>query len=1047
MDQLKAWLESHSLDKHYDVFAKNSVDLEIIADLEEVDFTELGLNVGDRKRIMRALKTLKGASKSSLTSVKTNTLIQSATGQLSNTQSGNIVDTTEKLHLTMMFVDLVESTALSSELDLEDYRDVIHQYQRVALEAIGHHHGHVAQFIGDAVTAYFGYPTAAEDDAERAVKAGLDICGGLSKHLSAVGRTIRARIGIATGDLVVEEQSMREGLAYGDTPNLAARIVAVARPGTVAISDRTKRLLGTSIECEWLGEYKLKGFQKPQGVWSVNESPDTGLRFRSRQKRAISPMVNREEEIRLLESRWRSVCDGQTQTVLLSGEAGIGKSRLVEELWNRIGDDGGQRLNFQCSVHHQSNALFPLVSLVNQAAKIRRSDTQEQQESKLRRLLNSWFSGPDYERAFASFANLLSIRTGVSDRAIDLSPEQLKSLLNQLLVNLAVRLSDQSPVLLLFEDLHWVDPSTEELIDILIERLHQHRVMILCTSRPEYQLRWTGLSRVTSLTIPRLDDFCAREMMRNELSGEIAAPEIENQIIQKSDGVPLFLEELAHMVRRRLNNPSSARNDGELISLPSTLKDLLRAKIDGLVTAREVVPVCAAIGRMIYPSMVQAVTGLSFEQARNQLDYLSDVDILVPRGNQPDRIYSFRHALIQDAAYDLMLKSRAKTLHRQIARVIVASYPDLALQQPDLLAQHYTLAEMPAQARDAWRDAAIHAANRSATEETIQHLENALNQNKILGDQETGASEEIALRKMFNVALNTRAFGSHPVLENMARLHELLLSSATAPEDAFLAIHVQFGVQLMLGDAASALKMCDDFDRIAEECDDVTMKSVGNHNRGMAMFMLGNFSAAIAQFDRALAFRRHCTVEDILRFHAADIGPVDAAMRCWARALNGDDPADVRSGIETAVIELNSEEHEFSRCYALNILATSYQPLGDIDALLELVDEASKISSEHNFKYWDAWSAIVRSWAQACSGEPTLAISGLLEAIDAYLATGSTQITQYAYTLLADAYLRDGDVELALSTINKMKANQKEGGVAYHLGVAARIEANIRAAV
>ncbi|SDX87821.1 SAM domain (Sterile alpha motif) [Ruegeria halocynthiae] len=1038
MDQLKAWLDRHSLSKHYDVFAKNSVDLEIISDLEEADFAELGLNMGDRKRMMRALRTFDEASTSSPGRTKTKTPVQSVTDQ-----SGNIVDTTEKLHLTMMFVDLVESTTLSSELELEDYRDVIHQYQRVALEAIGQHHGHVAQFIGDAVTAYFGYPTAAEDDAERAVLAGLDICGGVSKHLSVAGRTIQARIGIATGDLVVEEQSIREGLAYGDTPNLAARIMATAQPGKVAISDRTKRLLGTSIECEWLGEYKLKGFQKPQGVWSVNETTETGLRFRSRQKHAISPMVDREDEMRLLESRWRAVCDGQTQTVLLSGEAGIGKSRLVEELGTRIDEDGGNRLNFQCSVHHKGSALFPLVSLVNQAARIRRSDAQEQQASKLRRLLNGWFSGPDNERAFALFANLLSIRTDVSDRVNDLSPEQLKTQLNQLLVNLAVRLSDRRPVLLLFEDLHWADPSTEELIDLLIERLDQHRVMILCTSRPEYKLRWTGLASVTSLTVPRLDDHFARQMMRNVLLGEIAAPEIETQIIQKSDGVPLFLEEMAHMVRRRLNDADSAHNESDIISLPSTLKDLLRAKIDGLVTAREVVPVCAAIGRTIYPSMVHAVTGLSFDQARSQLDYLSEVDILVPRGNQPDRSYSFRHALIQDAAYDLMLKSRAKTLHRQIAKVIVASYPDMALQQPDLLAQHYTLAGMPAEARDSWRDAAIHSASRSATEETIQHLENALHQNSKLGNQES----EIALRKMFNVALNTRAFGSRPVLENMARLHELLLSSATVPEDAFLAIHVQFGVQLMLGDAANALKMCDDFDRIAEDCNNPTMKAVGNHNRGMAMFMLGNFSAAIAQFDSALELRRHCTVEDVLRFHAADIGPVDAAMRCWAQSLRGDDPDDVRVGIETVVIGLNSEQHEFSRCYALNILATAYQPLGDIDALLDLIEEASKISNEHNFKYWEAWSGIIRSWAWACSGESTLAISGLLAGIDAYLATGSTQITQYAYTLLADTYLRGGDAERALATIEKMKADQKEGGVAYHLGVAAQIEAKIRAVV
>ncbi|WP_299284390.1 adenylate/guanylate cyclase domain-containing protein [uncultured Tateyamaria sp.] len=1042
MDRLKAWLESHSLGKHYGLFVEHSIDLEIIPELVEADFAELGLNLGDRKRVLRALRSLNE------TTGKPTGLSENSKPFLTAPASDiGLGVPTEKLHITMLIADLVGSTALSNELDLEEFRDVMHRYQNFAAEVIRRHHGHLAQFIGDAVTAYFGYPVAAEDDAERAVLAGLEICNSLNEQVSLANRKVQARVGIATGDLVVEDHSMREGLAFGDTPSLAARIMATTKPGTVAISERTQRLLGAGVECEWRGKHVLKGFAEPEGIWCVLGTTNPGLRFRARQKGKILPMVDRKDEMRLLESRWQAVVCGQRQTVLLSGEAGIGKSRLVEALAEKIENDGGLRLNFQCSVHDQSNAFFPLVSLINLAASIRRSDVPAQQANKLRRLLQDWYSDEDVEIALAPFASLLSIPAEALGLDAELLPEQLKPRLQQVLINLAIHLSDRGPVLLLFEDLHWVDPSTEELIDLLIERLSDYPIMILSTSRPEYRFRWTGLAGVTSLSIAPLENHYAQEVMRNALSGKAATPDIEAQIIRKSDGVPLFLEEMARMVRWRLDDPVASQEDGDTIALPSTLKDLLRAKFDNLAAAREIVAVCAAIGRNIYPSMVQAVTGTSFETARAQLDYLADVDILVPRGNQPDRSYFFRHALFQEAAYDLMLKSRARALHRKIAEVIAEGYPDLARQQPDVLAQHYTRADMPVEARDAWRDAATHAASRSATEETIRHIENALEQNDRIKDRSVREAEEITLRKMFNVALNTRAFGSRPVLDNMTRLHELLLGAASTPEDAFLALHVQFGAQLMLGDAQTALAMCDDFDHLAEDCADATMKALSAHNRGMATFMLGQFHEAIAQFQLALTLRGHCTIDDVLRYHAADIALVDMAMRCWARSLCSDKPDDVRAEIEAAVAQLGSEEHEFSRCFALNILATSYQALDDPHALIALVNEAKKVSDAHSFQYWGAWSAIIRGWARARTGEPTLGIAELTSGLDAYLATGSTQISQFARTLLADAYLCGGDIDSALATIERVNTDQKEGAICYHLAITARVEEDIRAAL
>lgn len=1041
MDRFKAWLERHSLGKHHDLFVEHSIDLEIISELDEADLAELGLTLGDRKRVMRALRSFNETTTKlpGLSEYHDPFLIASA-------PDPELPGATERLHVTMVIADLVESTALSNELDLEEFRDVMHRYQNFAMEVIRRHHGHVAQFIGDAVTAYFGYPTAAEDDAERAVLAGLEICDNLSKHMSLPNRKTQARLGIATGDLVVEEHSMREGLAFGDTPNLAARIMATTEPGTVAISESTKRLLGAAVECAWLGKHALKGFTEPQGIWRVQAARNPGLRFRARQKGRILPLVGREDEMRLLKSRWQTVVRGQRQTVLLSGEAGIGKSRLVEALAEQIDADGGFRLNFQCSVHDQGNAFFPLVSFMNLAASIRRSDSPKQQASKLRRLLREWYSDENVEEALAPFASLLSIPAEACNLDAELAPEQLKPDLQRVLTDLAIRLSDRGPVMLLFEDLHWVDPSTEELIDLLIERLRDRPVMILCTSRPKYRFRWSGLAGVTWLSIAPLEDRYASEIVRNALSGKTVGADLEARIIEKSDGVPLFLEEMARMVRRRLDDPMASHEDRDTIALPSTLKDLLRAKFDSLTTEREIVAVCAAIGRNIYPSMVQAVTGTSYEAARLILDYLAEVEILVPRGNEPDRSYFFRHALFQEAAYDLMLTSRARALHRRIAETIANSFPDLALQQPDVLAQHYTRADMPVEARDAWRNAATHAASRSATEETIRHLENAIDQNAKIEDRALREAEEIALRKMFNVALNTRAFGSRPVLDNMKRLHELLLGAASTPEDAFLALHVQFGAQLMLGDASTALAMCDDFDQIAEDCENATMKALAAHNRGMAAFMLGQFDQAIAQFELAITWREQCTIDDILCYHAADTGLVDMAMSCWARSLSGDKPNGVRDEIEAAIERLTSEEHEFSRCYALNILATSYQALGDAHALIGLVDEARKVSEDRNFQYWGAWSAIIRGWARARTGEANSGINELTQGLEAYLATGSTQIRQFARTLLADAYLCSGDVDSALATIESVNADQREGGICYHQAIAARVEKEIHAA-
>ena len=968
---VKAWLKSISLEKYFKVFSSNSIDLDIVTELGEADLIELGLNLGDRRRMLLAIDALRNTQKPSTAGLEESAKELPTPRRIKSQLEG---EAQERRQLTLMFVDLIGSTQLSTQLDLEEYRAALHDYQNCCLEAIRANHGHVAQFIGDGVVAYFGYPVVEENDAERAVIAALDICNSISELRLKDGRSLNVRIGISSGDVVVDEDAKLGGLVFGEVPNLAARVQTVADPGTVAVSETTKKLLGMNFAFEEKGKHVLKGFDKPIGIWQVTGFDPTWLRFRSRNVDQVTPLVNREIELTLLNGCLDVALREVGQAVLLSGEAGIGKSRIVEALSEEAIQDNCLRLDFQCSPNHEGSAYYPIITFVSHMAGILRSDSPKRKLAKLKQLLAGWTE--EAVKNLALFAGLLSIPHQSDEGNLPLPPDRLKEQLQQTLVNLIFKLAANQPVLLLFEDLHWIDPSTEEIIDLLIERLKAARVLIICTFRPTYHPRWTGQARVTSMSVACLDQNHTLQMLDNLLTTGLVPPEIEEQIARKTEGVPLFLEEMARMIESRFENPDQDVPEKDLLALPSTLKELLRAMIDKLESARSIVPICAAIGRNILPAMVQAVSGRSAKTTDLMLEQLVGAQILVPRGTGQDRSFFFRHSLIQDVAYDLMLPSHARTVHQRIVDVMVKSFKDIAEESPELLAQHYTLAELPSPARDAWQDAAVIASSRSGTEEAIQHLNAALRENaKVVSELEQN-HKEIALRKMLNVALNTREFGSKEVLNNFSRLHEVLDKSDVDSSDEFLSLHVQLGAKLMLGDPRSAIALCSGMQNIALQSGGPTMKALTEHNLGMCNFMLGNLEVAIAKFDQALELREHISAEEVLKYHAADIRIVDIAMRCWAAALQGGNDAKIQSDLKAAIAEANTERHEFSRCYGLNILATAYQILGDKDALLDLIEAALEISNKRRFRYWDAWSEILRGWAHARGENP---ISGIDE--------------------------------------------------------------------
>lgn len=1039
MTDIRTWLKKFALEKYYDALNSNSIDLDVVSTLTESDLIELGLNLGDRKRMMLAIKDLRAHQHAISGDQPTHAASRNT---LSTINPGASDPIPERRHLTLIFVDLVGSTQLSNRLDLEEYRAVLHDYQALCFEIVRKHQGHIAQFIGDGVVAHFGYPAVEENDAERAVVTGLEICRSIHKIKHGDGQTVGVRVGISSGEAVVDDHTTLGGLVFGEVPNMAARIQELADPGTVAISEHTKLLIGRNFHCEWKGDQLLKGFERPVGIWKVLSVEEPILRFQARPGNKGSPFVNRVDEIATIKKRWRVARRGKGQAVMLSGEAGIGKSRLVEEAIQGFEPRKSLQLSFQCSPNHERSAHFPVISCVSHMADFRRSDSREQKLLKLRRLFSEWSVAT--ENNLPLFANAMSLPVPVEEELPKLPFDRLKTQFRDAMVQMVAALASRRPVLLLFEDLHWIDPSTEEIIALLIERFRSMPVMIMCTFRSSYHPPWAGESGVFSLEISRLDRDHVHQMLDEILKSKQVSNAMKDRIANRTDGVPLFAEEMARMVEGRYFDQMDQAAQQKKQALPSTLKELFWAMFDKLISAREIVQICAAIGRNVLPTMVSEVSNQSIEATLDMLDELVEAQILVRRGVGSDGAYSFRHALIRDAAYDLMLPSRTRAVHRRVAEVMVASFKDLVGQNPEVLAQHYALADMPSQARDAWRQAAISYSDRFANEETIHHLNEALFENAKTPPGPDRDQEEMSLRKMLNVALSTRAFGSKEVLKNLDRFRHLLDRSAVSVTDAFLAAHVQFGAQLTLGDPLGALALCDYLDEVARRAGNPTMEALAAHDAGMSNFMLGHLDEAISAFDRAVALREKAEPEDLLNYHEADIYLVDRSMRCWAKALQNGESADFRTELSDLEVRIRNEPHDFTRCYGLNILATTYQILGDTGALLNMVNHALEISGQREFHYWDAWGSILHGWARASDGHHPEGIAEIEAGIDAYLETGSTQIVLYAQTLLADAHLAAGEISEGLKVVELVRSGEKSWSVRYQLPFTDQVEAALR---
>src|SRR5450631_3179158 len=724
MPQIAGWLEKLGLGQYASRFAENDITFAILSDLTDQDLKELGVSsLGHRRQLLRAIAELnsvgKGAPK-----------LAPATAAPVTPQPH---DAAERRQLTVMFCDLVGSTALSARLDPEDMREIVGAYHRSCAEQITKAGGFVAKYMGDGVLAYFGYPQAHEHDAERAVLAGLALVEAVPMLKTAAGTPLQVRVGIATGlvvvgDLIGSGEAQERGVV-GDTPNLAARLQGLAEPNMVVIAEGARRLLGNLFELEDLGAKDLKGIAGPVRAWAALRASSAEGRFEALHTAGLTALVGREEELELLLRRWSRAMRGEGQVVLLSGEAGIGKSRLTAALLERLSGEAPTRLRYFCSPQHTDSALYPIIRQMERAAGLAHDDKPQVKLDKLDAVLAQ--SSTSTQDA-ALFAEMLSLANDARYPALELTPEQRRQRTLEALTAQLAELSRQQPVLMIFEDAHWVDPTSLEVLGRTVDRIKTLPALLIVTFRPEFTAPWVGQSHVTSVTLNRLGEREAAAIIARLVGNKALPTDVLAEIVERTDGIPLFVEEMTKAVLEAESEGAARRTvaavPSSALAVPASLHASLMARLDRLGPAKEVAQIGSAIGREFSHALMASVARKSESELASALDRLLQAGLLFRQGMPPLASYLFKHALVQDAAYGTLLREPRRTLHARIAEILESQFAQIAESQPEILAHHFTEAGLTEAAIEWWGTAGQRSLARSALLEGREQLKRALDQ-------------------------------------------------------------------------------------------------------------------------------------------------------------------------------------------------------------------------------------------------------------------------------------------------------------------------------
>jgi class 3 adenylate cyclase/predicted ATPase len=1019
------WLRNLGLERYVPAFLEAEITAELLAELTESDLRELGLPLGPRKVLLKAIAALGRAQ-------------PRTPAERPELPAPMPPRAAERRQLTVMFVDMVGSTALSAQLDPEEMREVLEGYQDTVSAEVARFGGHVAKFMGDGVLAYYGWPRAYEDAAERAVRAGLATVAAVGRLRTGAGAALAVRVGIATGLVVVGylvgRGTAQEEAIAGETPNLAARLQEIAEPGTVVVGERTRRLLGGLFALECLGSHALKGFAEPVTVWRVVGEGRAESRFEALHAAGMAPLVDRKKELALLLARWAKARGGKGQAVLLAGEAGIGKSRLVQALRERLAGEPYTRMSLQGSPYHTGSPLWPVIGFLERMAGFAQGDGAGMKLAKLEALLRQ--AVDDVAETAPLLAALLSIPAGRRYPPLDLSPQRQRERTFAILLDQLAGLAARQPVLATFADVHWFDSSTLELIGRVIERLEGLPVLALVTFRPEFDPPWQGRSYVASLTLSRLDRPDAAALVR-QLSGPEGVPaEVSGQIVARAEGVPLFLEELTKAVLEAGAPPGEAGDNGAprgrspALAIPATLYDSLMARLDRSAPVKEVAQIGACIGREFSYALLAAVAGRPEAELRAALHQLLASGLIFRRGRPPSTVYTFKHALVQEAAYRSLLRSRRRQLHGTIAAALEERFPNLVAAAPELLARHHTEAGQAALAVDNWLKAGRRAAQALANAEAIAHLTQGLAVLGVLPDTDARARRELDLQLALGAAIRAAgwftAVEAKPVYGRALELAERCGCAAPLVH----ALRGLWGIAYVAGEWRRAWELADRAGAAIRRTSDPVALTVAHFISGVTLFYQGELVAARNALETALDFyhpgehRAHVLASGMDNgVHALNhlalalwmLGFPDASLQTAQRALD----------------RARELAHPVSTGLALHFACHVHELRREWGSVARLANELVALGERHDLAHFRAWGVTQKGAALVGRGEIAAGISGMCRGLAELRRAGDLVWQPFYDTLLAGAMREAGRVEEALGMLGDATALVDEGNHVY----------------
>jgi class 3 adenylate cyclase len=1030
------WLRGLGLGQYEATFRENGIDDEVLPNLTAEDLVELGVNaVGHRRKLLTAIQCLANSS------------VPRASMEFRPPSD----DAVERRQLTVMFCDLVDSTALLARIDPEDMSAILQAFQKTVASAAKRYDGVVAKLMGDGTLVYFGYPRAHEDDAERSARAALLLVAAVRDLGTEYNIALQVRVGIATG-LVVIGELMGEGEAQergvvGDTLNLAARLQALARPGSVVIADATRRLVGGAFEFEALQPQTVKGFAAPVAAWRVLREKAALSRFEASRSEILTPFIGREQEVSLLLDRWDSAIGGDGQIVLLSGEAGIGKSRMLAVLRERLWGTQYIAMRYQCSPYHTSDALYPIIAQMRHAAGFVDGESVETQLAKLADMIR--LSGAEMAYVAPFIAKLLSIPCEDSYPTPQMTANELKERTIAALADLFVGLTRAAPILALLEDVHWCDPTTLDLFGRLVEKLPSNPVLLVVTFRPDFSLPWQGWSQMTTLGLSRFGRRQVVAMIDRLTGGKSLPAEVTEQIFAKTDGVPLFIEELTKAV---LESGLVRESEGSYVlaqtitslAIPSTLRDSLMARLDRLARVKEIAQIGAAIGREFSYRILEAVSTIKGPILQESLEKLLNSELIYVRGNVPEAVYVFKHALVQDAAYASMLRSRRQLIHAEIVRALTDTKANNIEVPPAVLAHHYTEAGFYVQAIRAWLSATELALSRSAPVEANHNVNIALSLIPLLTDEVDRLPLELAAHlAQANSFLMLKGYTAPDTVEALTKAKAILDRGVGTDLQRFSALYGLCAANYFAARMEVALALAIELLDVVRHQSDSIYWLVAYRLLATLRVLMGQQRLALECIEKAEQ-HRDPERQKVLSFRfAIDPGLAVLAYKVWALWYLGslEQAKRVQDQVKDEI-----RDHVHAPTIATCLFVAEALPelvFGDVAACIERSTHLVEYASEKKVEQFRLVSAALCACAIAMREPSETNIGEFRARLDDYHRSGAHVIDSIFLCLLAEILLKFGDFMDSEETLAKAFAFVSMSGEECWLSELHRIEGQL----